>query len=209
MRVKTLTLTTASAAALTIGLASPALALATTAGGIGAVHNQTGFGAHHQGALHSGLHHQVALLRGDDDDDNGDDDGGDDGGDAEIGGFHKAHHANGPRGLCGVGGHIGGFAHGCGEEGDDDDDDDGHGAGDFASEHSSACCGHEHVRVSRPVAAAPAPRRYMVPSGAVHAGFGGSQGTNLPLGLAGLTLLVGGAGLLPLARRRLQASARS
>jgi hypothetical protein len=45
--------------------------------------------------------------------------------------------------------------------------------------------------------------------GAVHGGFGGSQGMNAPLGLAGLSLLVGGAGLLPLARRRLQASARS
>ncbi|WP_329253369.1 hypothetical protein OG417_10550 [Actinoallomurus sp. NBC_01490] len=40
-------------------------------------------------------------------------------------------------------------------------------------------------------------------------GFGGSQGTNVPLGVAGMSLLLGGAGLLPLARRRLQASARS
>jgi len=208
MRVKTLTLTTASAAALTIGLASPALALATTAGGIGAVHNQTGFGAPHQGAIHSGLHHQVALLRGDDDDDdNGDDDGG---GDAEIGGIHRSHHANGPRGLCGVGGHIGGLAQGCGEEAGDDDDDEGPGQGDFGSERSSACCGHEHVRVSRPaVVAAPAPRAHYVPMGAVRSGFGGSQGSSVPLGLAGLSLLVGGVGLVPLARRRLQASARS
>jgi hypothetical protein len=207
MRVKTLTLTTASAAALTIGLASPALALGTTAG---AVHNQTGFGAHHQGALHDGLHHMVALPKGDDDDDDDGDGGG--GGDAEIGGIHRTRHT-GPRGLCGVGGHVGGFVHGCGEEsGDDDDDDEGPGGGDFASQHSTACCqgggGMAHVRVARP----PAPvvvHRHYVPSGAVHAGFGGSQGMNLPLGVAGLSLLAGGAGLLPLARRRLQASARS
>ena len=205
MRVKTLTLTTASAAALTIGLASPALALATTAGELGAVH-QTGFGVHHQGVLHNGMH-QVALPKGDDDDDDEGDGGGGD--DAEIGGIHRTNH-RGPRGLCGVGGHIGGLAQGCGEEnGDDDDDEGGHGGGDFASEHSSACCQqeHEHVRVSRP-AAAPAPRHY-VPMGAVRSGFGGTQGMNAPLGLAGLSLLVGGAGLLPLARRRLQASARS
>lgn len=210
MRVKTLTLTTASAAALTIGLASPAFALATTAGGIGTVHNQTGFGAQHQGALHDGLHHMVVLPKGDDDDDD-DGDGGGGGGDAEIGGSHHSRHFGGPRGLCGVGGHIGGLAQGCGEENGDDDDDDGHGGGDFGSQHSSACCEHgEHVKVSRPVAPAPpAPRRHMVPMGAVHGGFGGSQGMNAPLGLAGLSLLVGGAGLLPLARRRLQASARS
>ena len=206
-----MTLTTASAAALTIGLASPALALATTVGGIGAVHNQTGFGAQHQGALHDGLHHMVALPKGDDDDDDGDDDGGD----AEIGGSHHSRHFGGPRGLCGVGGHIGGLAQGCGEENGDDDDDEGAGQGDYGSEHSSACCEHGggHVKVSRPapapVAMAPAPRQHMVPMGAVRSGFGGSQGMNAPLGLAGLSLLVGGAGLLPLARRRLQASARS
>ena len=204
MRVKTLTLTTASAAALTIGLASPALALGTTAG-MG-MHNQTGFGAQHQGALHDGLHHMVALPKGDDDDD------GDDGGDAEIGGVHRSRHFGGPRGLCGIGGHIGGLAQGCGEQADDDDDDDGPGEG--YSERSSACCEKERVRVARPapVAAAPAAapvRHVMVPRGAVRAGFGGSQGLNAPLGLAGLTLLAGGAGLIPLARRRLRASARS
>lgn len=208
MRVKTLTLTTASAAALTIGLASPALALAPTAG-MGAVHHQTGFGALHQGALHDGLHHMVALPKGDDDDDEGDDDGG---GDAEIGGVHRARHFGGPRGLCGVGGRIGGLAQGCGEEAGDDDDDEGPGGGDFASQHSSACCEHApaRVRVSRPVVApvAPVPRR-RIPVGAVRSGFGGSQGLNAPLGLAGLGLLAGGAGLLPLARRRLRASARS
>lgn len=196
-----MTLTTASAAALTIGLASPALALATTADVLGAVHNQTGFGAHHQGVLHNGVH-QVALPKGDDDDDEeGDDDGG---GEAEIGGSHRSHHRGG---LCGVGGHIGGLAHGCGEENGDDDDDDEGGGGDSASEHSSACCQHgEHVRVVRP---APAPVHHAVPMGAVRSGFGGTQGLNAPLGLAGLSLLIGGAGLLPVARRRLQASARS
>jgi hypothetical protein len=209
MRVKTLTLTTASAAALTIGLASPALAMANTAG-IGAVHNQTGFGAQHQGALHDGLHHMVVLPKGDDDDDDGDG-GGDD---AEIGGSHSSRHFGGPRGLCGVGGHIGGLAQGCGEEAGDDDDDDGGGHGDYGSEDSSACCqgGGGHVKVSRPAApapVAPAPRHRMMPMGAVRSGFGGSQGLNAPLGLAGLSLLAGGAGLLPLARRRLRASARS
>jgi hypothetical protein len=207
MRVKTLTLTTASAAALTIGFASPAFALATTAGEIGAVHQQAGFGVRHQAALHSGLHHMVALPKGDDDDDDGDDEGG---GEAEIGGSHR--HFSGPRGLCGVGGHIGGLAQGCGEEENGDDDDDEGGQGDSGSEHSSSCCEHGgHVSVSRPAPApvAPAPRRHMVPMGAVHSGFGGTQGMNAPLGLAGLSLLVGGAGLLPLARRRLQASARS
>lgn len=215
MRVKTLTLTTASAAALTIGLASPALALAPTAGGLGAVHNQTGFGVQHQGALHSGLSHQRALPVGDDDDDEGDD-GGDDGGDADIGGVHRSRHFSGPRGLCGVGGRIGGLAQGCGEDvGDDDDDDDG-GPGDYGSQESSACCQQEgapaaRVRVSRArPAPAPAPRRrMMVPMGAVRGGFGGGQGMNAPLGLAGLSLMLGGAGLVPLARRRLRASARS
>ncbi|WP_285579931.1 hypothetical protein [Actinoallomurus iriomotensis] len=64
------------------------------------------------------------------------------------------------------------------------------------------------MRVSRPAAPAAAPRRY-VPTGAVRTGFGGTQGANVPLGVAGMSLLLGGAGLLPLARRRLQASARS
>jgi hypothetical protein len=210
MRVKTLTLTTASAAALTIGLASPAFALATAAGELGAVHQQAGFGVQHQAALHSGLHHMVALPKGDDDDgdDDGDGDGG--GGSSESSGSHR--HFGGPRGLCGVGGHIGGLAQGCGEEENGDDDDDEGGQGDHGSESSNACCEHGgHVRVSRPApaAVAPAPRHHMVPMGAVHSGFGGTQGMNAPLGLAGLSLLVGGAGLLPLARRRLQASARS
>jgi hypothetical protein len=154
----------------------------------------------------------VALPKGDDDDDDdGDGDDGGGGGDAEIGGAHRTRHVSGPRGLCGVGGHIGGFAHGCGEDaGDDDDDGDGGGGGDFGSQESSACCAGG-VRVSRPVrpAPAPAPRRRMVPMGAVRGGFGGGQEMNAPLGLAGLSLLLGGAGLLPLARRRLQASARS
>jgi hypothetical protein len=120
-----------------------------------------------------------------------------------------------------VGGHIGGLAQGCGEEGgNDDDDDDDEGGGDRTSEETSNCCGgggggmeHEkHVKVThraaeggvvvhRGVAA--------VPRGAVRAGFGGSQGSSAPLGIAGLSLLIGGAGLVPLARRRMQASGRS
>src|SRR3569833_2636802 len=122
MRVKTMTLTTASAAALTIGLASPALALATTAGGIGAVHNQAGFGAHHQGALHDGMHHMVALPKGDDADDEGDADGGGD--DAELGGSPSSHHS-GPRGLNKNNNHNSNQTQGCGEESGDDDDEDG------------------------------------------------------------------------------------
>ncbi|HEY0541973.1 MAG TPA: hypothetical protein VGD53_26635 [Actinoallomurus sp.] len=62
------------------------------------------------------------------------------------------------------------------------------------------------MRVVRP---APAPVHHAVPMGAVRSGFGGTQGLNAPLGLAGLSLLIGGAGLLPVARRRLQARARS
>ncbi|MEV0408645.1 LPXTG cell wall anchor domain-containing protein [Actinoallomurus sp. NPDC050550] len=46
-----------------------------------------------------------------------------------------------------------------------------------------------------------------VPSGAVHAGFGGGQGANVPLGVAGLSLILGGTGLL--ARRRIRTGARS
>ncbi|MGI5232299.1 hypothetical protein [Actinoallomurus sp. CA-142502] len=64
------------------------------------------------------------------------------------------------------------------------------------------------MKVTRPAPAPPAPRHY-VPTGAVRTGFGGTQGANVPLGVAGMSLLLGGAGLLPLARRRLQASARS
>ncbi|MCO6008709.1 LPXTG cell wall anchor domain-containing protein [Actinoallomurus purpureus] len=47
----------------------------------------------------------------------------------------------------------------------------------------------------------------VVPSGAVRAGFGGSQGSSVPLGVAGLSLILGGTGLL--ARRRIRAGARS
>jgi hypothetical protein len=203
MRVKTLTLTTASAAALTIGFASPAFALATTAGGLGAAHYQT---AHRQGTLHNGVHHQVMLPR-DDDDDEGDG-GGDGGGEAEIGGSHHSRHTG--RGLCGVGGHIGGLSQGCGEESGDDDDDEG-GGGEGGSEHTSSCCAHEehargHAAPSRVIVHR---QVQMVPSGAVRSGFGGSQEPSAALGIAGLSLLLGGAGLVPLARRRRQASARS
>jgi LPXTG-motif cell wall-anchored protein len=48
-----------------------------------------------------------------------------------------------------------------------------------------------------------------VPHGAVRTGFGGGQESNAPLGIAGLSLMVGGAGLLPLVRRRVRASGRS
>ncbi len=206
MRVKNLTLTTASAAALTIGLASPALAMASAAGNLGAAHYQA-FEMHHQGVA------QLRALPRDDGDDDGDDGGGDDGGSADIGGSHHSRHFGGGHrgGLCGIGGHIGGLAHGCGEEAGDDDDDDG--PGEFASEDSSACCGGhhaKHVTVQRQAPTVVHRRSVMVvPRGPVRTGFGGSQGMNAPLGLAGLTLMLGGAGLLPIARRRIRASGRS
>ncbi|GAA4603687.1 hypothetical protein GCM10023195_12260 [Actinoallomurus liliacearum] len=46
-----------------------------------------------------------------------------------------------------------------------------------------------------------------VPRGAVPTGFGGSQGASVPIGVAGLTLILGGAGLI--ARRRIRTGARS
>jgi hypothetical protein len=220
MRVKTLTLTTASAAALTIGLASPALAMAPAASDLGAANHQAWLhqGAQHRGSLLAGAHHQVTLPR-DDGDDEGDGGGG--GGEADIGSQHNVN--RGPRGLCGVGGHIGGLAQGCGEESGDgggDDDDDGGGHGDHAEEESSNCCGgggggggggEKHVRIERGARERVVVHREVqaVPRGAVRAGFGGSQGSNAPLGMAGLSLMLGGAGLLPLARRRMQASGRS
>jgi hypothetical protein len=218
MRVKTLTLTTASAAALTIGLASPALAMAPAASDLGAAHHQAWLhqGAQHRGSLLAGAHHQVTLPR-DGDDDEGDDGGGG-GGEADIGSQQNTN--RGPRGLCGVGGHIGGLAQGCGEEsggGDDEGDDDGH--GDHGEEETSNCCGggggggggEKHVRIERGARERVVVHREVraVPRGAAPTGFGGSQGSNAPLGIAGLSLMLGGAGLLPLARRRMQASGRS
>lgn len=202
MRVKTLTLTTASAAALTIGLASPALAMASAAGNLGAAHQA--FETQHQTVASLGTLSR-ALPKGDDDD--GDDDGGG-GGSADIGtSRHFRHHG----GLCGIGGHIGGLANGCGEEAGDDDDE-GHGGGDYASEDHGGCCGHHarHVVVHQ---AAPQVVHHrevtIVPRGPVRTGFGGTQGMSAPLGIAGLTLMLGGAGLTPLARRRMRASGRS
>ncbi len=206
MRVKTLTLTTASAAALTIGLASPALAMAPAAAG---AHYQTSFGSQHQAALTAA--HQVMLPVGDDDDDE-EGGGGDDGGSADIGGSHRSRHFGSPHGLCGVGGHIGGLAQGCGEE-NGDDDDEGQGGGDYGHEDNSACCGghaEKHVRVTRTAPRVVVHREVQaVPHGAVRTGFGGGQESNAPLGIAGLSLMLGGAGLLPLARRRMRASGRS
>lgn len=204
MRVKTLTLTTASAAALTIGLASPALAMASAAEG---ANYQTLLGGQHQALTAA---HQVMLPVGDDDDD--DDGGGDDGGSADIGGVHRSRHFGSPHGLCGVGGHIGGLAQGCGEENGDDDDE---GPGDYGREDNSACCGggghaEKHVRVTRTAPRVVVHREVRaVPRGAVRTGFGGGQESNTPLGIAGLSLMLGGAGLLPLARRRTRASGRS
>jgi hypothetical protein len=203
-----MTLTTASAAALTIGLASPALAMASAAGNLGAAHYQA-FETHHQTVANTGAQFRV-LPKGDDDDDDGDDDGGGGGGSADIGSHGGSRHHGG---LCGIGGHVGGLAHGCGEEGGEDDDDDGHG-GDFASEDNGCCGGGAH-RVKHVTVHQMAPRVIhrrevtVVPRGAVRTGFGGSQGMNAPLGVAGLSLMLGGAGLLPLARRRTRASGRS
>ncbi|MFL6052791.1 MAG: LPXTG cell wall anchor domain-containing protein [Actinoallomurus sp.] len=46
-----------------------------------------------------------------------------------------------------------------------------------------------------------------VPRGGVPTGFGGSQEMSLPMGVAGLSLILGGTGLL--ARRRIRTGARS
>jgi hypothetical protein len=211
MRVNTLTLATASAAALTFGLASPALA-SPMFGDYQGLRTQ---GAHSQ--LLPGEAAQALLQRGgdDDDDDCGDGDGCGDGDSSSrhrhCGSSHSCRgffHHRGP--LSGFGGGFGGG-------------EGGGGGGDGVEwGESGHIAGARHARHMRARAAAPAPRMARpgrvvvhrrqverVPSRAVPTGFGGSQGMNLPLGIAGLSLILGGAGLLPLARRRIRTSERS
>jgi hypothetical protein len=190
MRVELLTLTTASAAALTIGLASPAL------------------GATFQTDTQAGLHHRAqhvtvhpgSLVRdgddGDDDDDDGDGGGGD--GIAQHRGFKQ--HRNIQRFLPFAFGDEGGNGEDRGGDGDEDDE-------------GPDCCGgggggHKEVekRVRGRVVHMPAQVAAM-PRGAVPTGFGGSQGISVPMGVAGLSLILGGTGLL--ARRRIRTGARS
>lgn len=216
MRVDIMTLTTASAAALTIGLASPAF-------GAGAPASALRAGIGHLAPAQAAAH-QVGLAR--DGDGGGDGDGGRDGdvhGDldqrgGDIGGgfrhrhcgspscFHGFHHGllGGPFVFGGAGCGIGcggGFGGGFGGGGD---------RTAIAEEEA----GGGGVAGRRPMRRRPSvPMRVrhqvsVVPSHAVPTGFGGSQGSKVPLGLAGLSLLLGGAGLL-VARRRLRTSARS
>lgn len=194
MRVKTLTLATA---ALTFGLASPALASPALGD-------------------HQGMRTQALPQRG-----GGDCDG--DGGCGDSDSFSSHRHCGGA-GSCGrlfgggplssFGGGFGGFG-GGGWGG-------GGGGGDRVEWGESGCCAAKPARVHARVAI---PHRRMlarpgrvivhrrqvmrVPSRAVPTGFGGSQGMNLPLGIAGMSLILGGAGLLPLARRRIRTSERS
>lgn len=214
MRVDILTLATASAAALTIGLASPAFASP-------AFGDYQGLRA--QGAsstLQPGETAQALLQRR-----------GGGGGDGDGDSFSASRHRScgsfsGCRGLLGHrGGIFGGGVFG--------------GAGGWGGGGGGGCCGGDRVSweesgaagaPSRPsvpqarprAAAVPPPavvqRRRMivqrrqvvrVPRRAVPTGFGGSQGSNLPLGIAGLSLILGGVGLLPLARRRTRASERA
>jgi hypothetical protein len=193
MRVELLTLTTASAAALTIGLASPAL------------------GAAFQTDTHAGLHHwakQVTvhpgtLVRGDDDDGDGDGDGGgdDSGGDVEQhrGGFrHRHHHGIAP------------FA--FGDEGCDGEScgDGDHGGGEESEENCCAGGGQKEKEkeVEKKVKGRVVRMGQVgaVPRGGVPTGFGGSREMSLPMGVAGLSLILGGTGLL--ARRRIRTGAR-
>jgi hypothetical protein len=204
MRVDILTLTTASAAALTIGLASPALAASNTDA-------QAGL---HQRAQHVAVHpwaqsltpesaHGLNLVRrdgdGDDDDDDDDGDGGG-GGDDDHHRFRHRHH----RGIAPFAfGDEGCDGESCGGDGD-------HAAGE---EEGGGCCaggggaGREVVKKVRGRTVRMPGQVSAVPSGAVRTGFGGAQGSSVPLGVAGLTLILGGAGLL--ARRRIRTGARS
>lgn len=199
MRVKTLTLATA---ALTFGLASPALASATL-------------------GEHQGMRTQALLQRG-----GGDCDGG--GGCADGDSFSGHRHC-GSAGSCGRlfggGGPFGGFGGGFGGFGGGFGGGGG-GGGDRVSYGESGrwCCAGKRARVPAPRVAVPRRRPMLarpgrvvvhrrqvmrVPRRAVPTGFGGSQGMNLPLGIAGMSLILGGAGLLPLARRRIRTSERS
>lgn len=217
MRVDIMTLTTASAAALTIGLASPAF-------GAGAPVSALRAGIGHLAPAQAAAH-QIVLAR----DGDGDGDGGRDGdvrgdvdqrgGDGDISGgirrrhcgspgcFHGFHHGllGGPFVFggagCGIGCGGGWGGGGWGGGGDrtaiaEEEGEGGGGGGQRPTHRRPSMPMHMRHQVS------------VVPSHAVPTGFGGSQGSKVPLGLAGLSLLLGGAGLL-VARRRLRTSARS
>jgi hypothetical protein len=195
MRVKTLTLATA---ALTFGLAAPALASPTL-------------------GEYQGMRTQASLQRGggDCDGDGGCADSDSFSGHRHCGSFGSCGHLFGHGPLSGFGGGFGGGGFGGG------------GGGDRVAWDTSGgwCCAAKHARVPARVAPPPpALRRPLarpgrvivhrrqvmrVPRRAVPTGFGGSQGMNLPLGIAGMSLILGGAGLLPLARRRIRTSERS
>lgn len=217
MRVDIVTLTTASAAALTIGLASPAF-------GAGAPASAPRAGVGHIAPAQVSTH-QLLLAR------DGDGDGdGDTGGDIDQRGcggdfcggfrhrhcgspacFHGFHHGLLGRGILGHGGPFvfggAGCGIGCGGWG-------GGGGGNVSGAVANESGFEAPPPARKPMRRRPAapmrmPRQVtVVPSRAVPTGFGGSQGSKVPLGLAGLSLLLGGAGLL-VARRRLRTGARS
>ncbi len=217
MRVDIVTLTTASAAALTIGLASPAFGAGAPASAPRAVVG------HIVPAQESA--HRLVLARDGDGDGDGDVRGDLDqrgcGGDFCGGFIHR--HCGSP--ACFRGFHRGLFRHGlfrhggpfvfggagcgigCGGWGGGGGDVSGVAANESGAE--AAPPERRPVTHRRPAAPMRARRQVaVVPSRAVPTGFGGSQGSKMPLGIAGLSLLLGGAGLL-VVRRRLRASARS
>jgi hypothetical protein len=200
MRVDTLTLTTASAAALTIGLASPALGASNTDVQAG-LHQRAQHVAVYPGAHALTPEHGLNLVRRDGDDD-GDDDDDDGDGRGDDGDFDHQRFRHRHKGIAP-------FAFG-------DEGCDGGSCGDgehFSGEEGGGCCGggggfgREVVKRTRTRSARMPGQVAAVPSGAVRTGFGGTQGSGVPLGVAGLTLILGGAGLL--ARRRIRTGARS
>jgi hypothetical protein len=222
MRVNTLTLATASAAVLTIGLASPALASPT----LGDHQGLRIQGANRQFLPDEAAQYQALLQRrGDDDGDDGDRDGDRDGRDgrddddcgddgcADGDSVSRHRHCgsfSSCRGLFGGGGFGGGgFGDGGGGPSGTGVEYGVSGAAAKRPQRMERERVAERPEMARP--GRPVMRRQVarVPRRAAAAGFGGSQGTNLPLGIAGLSLILGGAGLLPLARRRIRTSGRA
>jgi hypothetical protein len=213
MRVETLTLTTASAAALTIGLASPALGASHT-GAHAALHHRVQHVAVHTGARQALIpegSHKLALVR------RGGDGGGDGDGDGDRDGDLRQHHCDGD--FCGGfrhrHRHCSGLHCGIGPFAFGDSGCEGEHCGDgdrvAADESEGGCCSEEEEKAkkehARPMPMRMRPQVRAVPSGAVRSGFGGGQGMSVPLGVAGLSLILGGTGLI--ARRRIRTGARS
>ncbi|GAA4638602.1 hypothetical protein GCM10023196_097010 [Actinoallomurus vinaceus] len=151
----------------------------------------------------------MSLVRRDGDGD-GDGDGGGDG-DGDRDGDLRQHHCDGD--FCGGFRHRHRHGHGIGPFAFGDSGCEGEHCGDgdhvAADDQEGGCCSEEQEK-AKPEHARPMHMRAQVgrvPSGAVHAGFGGGQGSNVPLGVAGLSLILGGTGLL--ARRRIRTGARS